>query len=208
MHYQINTVEQASSPSNSIKKSCNFLSCCIWRNFRKCFKCSLQQILSFSDLCVNSADVTHYLIFPAKYHFFAKLDLFVPACWLLLLVHGIKTTTTHLVSANGKMWVFIFFTEQGREIWSQVVTKCYAKSEPMHFEVSTFDRAPGTLDNTTNEQPPLCWLSTKALWVKTRQNVQKCAPAHEKSNQMIMKWQQQFTQCGYKLYCTYNFVIS
>lgn len=39
-------------------------------------------------------------------------------------------------------------------------------------------------------------------------NVQKCVPAQQKSSQIMMKWQQQLTQCGYKLYCTYNFVIS
>lgn len=48
----------------------------------------------------------------------------------------------------------------------------------------------------------------RGLMSDKRQNVQKCVPAQQKSSQIMMKWQQQLTQCGYKLYCTYNFVIS
>ena len=50
---------RCSTSPDSLKKSLNFASCCVRRNFIDFLKCCLQQILNSSGLLVNSANVIH-----------------------------------------------------------------------------------------------------------------------------------------------------
>ena len=66
---------RCSTSPDSLKKSLNFASCCVRRNFIDFLKCCLQQILNSSGLLVNSANVIHKdisfwdIFFPAMCEF-------------------------------------------------------------------------------------------------------------------------------------------